>query len=120
MTKAGYDMFSVLDTAMQIIQDEHQHFTNQKIDNNEHIARIVRIAESVGILLKSSGRPKREIESNVLRIIRYGRQLFVEEWIQPLPGEVVGPEEKDAIEEFEKYVKKHRGSKKHKSSNQAL
>jgi hypothetical protein len=120
MTKAGYDTFSVLDTAMQIIQDEHHHFTNEKIDNNEHVARIVRIAESVGTLLKSSWKPKREIESSVQRIIRYGRQLFVEEWTQPLPGDVESPEEQDAIEEFEKYVKKHRGSKKHKSSNQAL
>ena len=58
MTKPPYDAFSVLDTAMQIIEDEHHYFVNRRVENQDHIPRIVRIAESAGKILKSSGMPK--------------------------------------------------------------
>ena len=54
---------------MQVIQDEHEHFTSDGIDNEEHIPRIVRIAESAGKLLKVGGMPKHEVEANIQRII---------------------------------------------------
>jgi hypothetical protein len=119
MTKPPYDAFTVLDTAMQIIEDEHHHFVNRRVDNQDHIPRIVRIAKSAGKILKSSGMPKQEVESNVQRIIRHGRQLFVEEWMLTLPhGE--NQDENEAIEAFERYVTISSKSKRRKSSNQAL
>ena len=121
MTKPPYDAFSVLDTAMQIIEDEHHHFANRRIENQDHIPRIVRIAESAGKILKSSGMPKQEVESNVLRIIRHGRQLFIEEWMLTLPRAAERRDEEEAIEAFEKYVMiGKKKSRKRKSSNQAL
>jgi hypothetical protein len=119
MTKPPYDAFTVLDTATQIIEDEHYHFVNRRVDNQDHIPRIVRIAKSAGKILKSSGMPQQEVESNVQRIIRHGRQLFVEEWMLTLPhGEP--QDENEAIEAFERYVTISSKSKKRRSSNQAL
>lgn len=120
MTKAKYDTGTVLDTAMQIIQDEHVHSISDPIDNEEHVERIVRIAESAGKLLSATGIPKRDVEGNVQRIIQYGRRLFVEEWMQPQPGDTEVPREEDAIEEFDQYLEKSRRTKKQISSNQAL
>jgi hypothetical protein len=112
MTRRPYDTDSVLDTAMQVIQDEHRHFTSDGIDNEEHIPRIVRIAESAGKLLRVGGMPKHEVEANVQRITHYGRQLFIDEWMKPLPGDSDLPDEEEAIEEFDRYLKNTRRAKK--------
>ena len=112
MTKASYDTNSVLDTAMQIIQDEHHVFVEDGIDNDEHIPRIIRIARSAGKLLLINGMAKRDVDANIERIINYGRQLFIEEWMKPFPGDDEPPLEEEAIEEFDKYLKKARRLKK--------
>jgi hypothetical protein len=112
MTRRPYDTDSVLDTAMQVIQDEHRYFTSDGIGNEEHIPRIVRIAESAGKLLKVGGMPKHEVEANIQRIIHYGRQLFIDEWMKPLPGDTDLPDEEEAIEEFDQCVKNTRRAKK--------
>ena len=112
MTKASYDTNSVLDTAMQIIQDEHHVFVEDGIDNDEHIPRIIRIARSAGKLLLINGMAKRDVDANIERIINYGRQLFIEEWMKPFSGDDEPPLEEDAIEEFDKYLKKARRLKK--------
>ena len=120
MTKMQYDIDSILDTAMQVIQDEHRYFINDGIDNEEHIPRIVRIAESAGKLLAVGGMPKQKVEANIQRIIRFGRQLFIGEWIKPLPGDDELPDEEEAIEEFDQYIKKSRRAKKQKSSDHTM
>ena len=97
---------------MQVIQDEHRYFTSDGIDNKEHIPRIARIAESAGKLLRVGGMPKREVEANVQRIIHYGRRLFIDEWMKPLPGDTDLPDEEKAIEEFDRYLKNTRRAKK--------
>jgi hypothetical protein len=112
MTTRPYDKDSVLDTAMQVIQDEHRYFTSGGIDNAEHIPRIARIAESAGKLLRVGGMPKREVEANLQRIIHYGRQLFIDEWMKPLPGDTDLPDEEEAIAEFDQYLKNTRKAKK--------
>jgi hypothetical protein len=118
MTRAQYDRDSVIDAAMQIIQDEHRFFINDGIDNAEHIPRIVRIAESAGKLLATGGMTKADVEANVERIIHYGRQLFIEEWMKPFPGDTEAPDEEDVIEEFDRYAKTARKRKAKRSSNQ--
>jgi hypothetical protein len=103
---------------MRVIQDEYRYFIGNGIDNAEHIPRIVRIAESAGKLLTIGGMPKREVEANIQRIISYGRQLFIDEWMKPLAGDVDLPDEEEAIKEFDQYLKTARRAKKQKSSNQ--
>jgi hypothetical protein len=97
---------------MQGIQDEYRYFIGNGIDNAEHIPRIVRIAESAGKLLTIGGMPKREVEANIQRIISYGRQLFIDEWMKPLAGDVDLPDEEEAIKEFDQYLKTARRAKK--------
>ena len=117
MTRTQYDRDSVIDAAMQIIHDEHRFFINDAIDNAEHIPRIVRIAESAGKLLATGGMTKPDVEANVERIIHYGRQLFIEEWMKPFPDDTEAPDEEDAIEEFDRYARKARKRKAKRSSN---
>ena len=107
-----YDKDTVLDTAMQIIKDEHEVFLNHELDNDDYIPRMARIAESAGKLLAVGGVPKREIKADIERIIEFGRRLFVREWMEPIPGESEPPQEEDAIKEFERCLKKERKAKK--------
>ena len=120
MKKEQYDLGSVLDSAMIIIHDEHQYSVGEGIDTEERVTRIVRIAESAGKLLTIGGMGKREAEANIQRIIRYGRQLFIDEMMDPIFENDELPDDKEAIQEFEQYLKKSRRTKKTKSSNQAL
>jgi len=120
ITKIKYDSDTILDTAMQIIQDEHHFFIHDGIDNDEHIPRIIRIAQSAGKIFLIGGMAQSDVEANVERIIQYGRQLFIEEWMKPFPGDVEPPEEDEAIEEFDRYLKKTKKEIKRKSSNKAL
>jgi len=111
MKREQYDIGSVLDTAMITIHDEHQYSVGEGIDNKEQVIRIVRIAESAGKLLTIGGMGKREAEANIQRIIRYGRQLFIEEMIGPILNDTDFPDDKEAIKEFEQYLKKSRRTK---------
>ena len=120
MKRANYDTYSVLDTAMQIIQDEHHHFVHDGIGNDEHIPRIIRIARSAGKLFLLGGMSKQETDSNVDRMIRYGRHLFIEEWMKTFPGDTEPPDENDAIEEFNQYLKRAKSEKRKKSPNKTL
>lgn len=109
-----YDKNTIIDTTMQIIRDEHTFFVKEVNDNSEHILRIIRIAESAGKLL-SVGMNKEELNGNINRIIQFGRQLFVDEWMRPLDGDSEPPREQDAIDEFNRHLRK-----KKETSNQAL
>ena len=110
-----YDTNTLIDTAMQIIKDENTFFVKEGIANSEHIPRIIRIAESAGKLLSVSGMSKIDADGNIERIIQFGRQLFVDEWMKPFDGESEPPCEEDAIDEFNLYL-----TKKKKSSNKRL
>src|SRR5688572_11663990 len=110
-----YDTNTLIDTAMQIIKDETAFFVKESIDDSEHIPRIIRIAESAGKLLSVSGMSKINTDGNIERIIQFGRQLFVDEWMKPFDGESEPPCEEDAIAEFNRYL-----PKKKKSSNKRL
>jgi hypothetical protein len=110
-----YDKNTIIDTAMQIIRDEHAFFVKEGNDNSEHIPQIIRIAESAGKLLSVSGMNKEELNGNINRIIQFGRQLFVDEWMRPLDGDSEPPREQDAIDEFNRHL-----TKKKETSNQAL
>ncbi len=105
-----YDKDTIIDTAMQIIKDEHTFFVKYGIDNSEHIPRIIRIAESAGKLLSLGGMKKEELNGNIDRIIQFGRQLFVDEWMRPIEGDSEVPREQDAIDEFDRYFRKNQGS----------
>lgn len=105
-----HDKNTILDTAMQIIKDEHAFFVKCGIDNGEHIPRIVRIAESAGKVLSVSGMNKEELNGNIDRIIQLGRQLFVDEWMRPIVGDTELPREQDAIDEFNQYLRRNQGS----------
>ena len=109
---AQYDKDTILDTALQIIKDEHEVFLNHEFDNDDYIPRIARVAESAGSLLARNGMAKREVRANVERIIEFGRRLFVQEWMRPMMGETEPPREEDAIEEFERCLKKERKARK--------
>lgn len=104
MTKMSYDRDSVIDTAMQIVKDQHEFFENEGLDNSEHIPLIVRTAQSAGVLLARDGMPKREVEVSVDRIIIFGRRLFIGLWMTPFPGDAKMPSEEDAIKEFDQYL----------------
>jgi hypothetical protein len=95
---------------MRIIKDEHAFFVKCGIDNSEHIPRIIRIAESAGKLLSVSGMKKEELNGNIDRIIQFGRQLFVDEWMRPIEGDSEVPREQDAIDEFNRYLRRNQGS----------
>lgn len=95
---------------MQIIKDEHAFFVKGGNDNSEHIPRIIRIAESAGKLLSVSGMNKKELNGNIDRIIQFGRQLFLDEWMRPLDGDSELPCEEDAIDEFNLYLRRKQGS----------
>jgi len=90
---------------------------NEALDNGEHIPRIVRIAQSAGKLLSMNGMNEQDIGLNIERIIQYGRQLFIKEWMKPFPGEDEPPCEEEAIEAFNRYLPKRRGEKRKGSSN---
>lgn len=105
MAKTSYDKDSVIDTAMQIVKDEHAFFAHERLDNSEHIPHIIRIAQSAGDLLARDGMSKPEAEANVDRIIQFGRRLFIELWMVPFPGDDEPPHEVDAIREFDQYLK---------------
>jgi hypothetical protein len=100
-----YDKDKIIDTAMQIIKDEHEFFVSESIDNSEHIPRIVRIASSAGKVLSTNGVGKQEVERTIDRIIQYGQQLFIDEWMALPLDDDDPPCEEDAIDEFNQYAK---------------
>ena len=46
-SRRSYDKDSVIDTAMQIVKDQHASFAYEGLDNSDYIPLIVRIAQSV-------------------------------------------------------------------------
>jgi len=100
-----YDKDTVLDTAMQVIKDEYESFTNNESDNSDYVPRVVRVAESAGTLLSLDGMGQREVRANVNRIIEYGRRLFIQEWMRLIMDEAEQPCEQEAIEEFDRYLR---------------
>lgn len=117
IVKMSYDKDSVIDTAMQIVKDQHDFFENEGLDDSEHIPLIVRIARSAGALLARDGMSKREVEANVDRIIHFGRRLYIELWTTPFSGEHEKPREEDAIKEFDQYLKPARRARLKAASN---
>lgn len=114
--KPRYDKDTVLDTAMQVIKDEHEAFVDGETDNCEHIPRILRVAESAGTLLKMDGMGKQEVRANVDRIVEFGRRLFVQEWMRPIAGETERPREEDALREFDRYSRPEKGARRRRGS----
>ena len=64
-----YDNQAIVDTAMQIISDEHHLFFVKRGDNCEHIHRIVRIAKSVGTLLANNGMSQQDVTLQTDKLI---------------------------------------------------
>lgn len=114
--KLRYDKDTVLDTAMQVIKDEHAAFVAGETDNCEHIPRILRVAESAGTLLNVDGMGKQEVRANVDRIVEFGRRLFVQEWMRPISGETERPREEDALREFDRYLRPEKGVRRRRGS----
>ena len=85
---------STIDLAKAILKTEHDFFTKDGVDNNEHIPKMKRIIKAVS---KFHGGSK-DVEDE---LHRYALDLFVESWMEPIEGEKEIPVEKDAIECFE-------------------
>jgi hypothetical protein len=112
-----YDKGTVLDTAMQIIKDEHEVFANLELDNDDYIPRIARIAESAGALLSQDGMAKCDVRANVNRIIAYGRRLFIQVWVSQMVEDGERPCEDEAAKEFDRYIQKEQKARRQRVRN---
>jgi len=90
-------------TGRAVIQREHEFFISYALDNGEHIPRIGRIAESVAGVLKASGHPEEEASALRDRLVGFGKELFLDEWMPSLEDD----EDPDAVLEYASRVFDH-------------
>ena len=96
-------------TVKRIIESEALHnFEVFAIDDSEHIPRMERIADAVRDSLSKLGIPADQIEAVANDLLDYARQLYVNEWMRPQPGDNYEPIEEEAIRSFNKYVKRRK------------
>jgi hypothetical protein len=95
-------------TGRQVIRDEHAFFVKDGVDNSEHVPRIGRIAESVRSILSQEGAASSEANQAKRDLIDFGRALFVKEWMKPIAGDDELPSEKEAVAEFNSYLRKRK------------
>jgi len=95
----------------QVLLDEHRCFVDEGADNCEHVPRIARIAESVRRALERDGCGAADADLVKRGLLDLGRALFVEEWIETLPGDDEAPAEAEAeaLAEFERCLREREG-----------
>ncbi|MBI2114973.1 MAG: hypothetical protein HYT85_07825 [candidate division NC10 bacterium] len=74
-----------------VLVAEHEHFVEFRIDNHEHIPRVARIARVVAQVLRDAHEPPAEADAVQEALLAYGKQLFMDEWMNQL-----GPNEDEA------------------------
>ena len=97
----------VLLAAKRIMESESQHnFGEYAIDDSEHIPRMERMADAVREVLSESGLVSERCDAIHDDFIDHARQLYVTEWMRPLPGDESPPSEDDGVRAFNRYLKR--------------
>ncbi len=97
-------------TAKRIIEAESRHnFDVYAIDDSEHIPRMERLATSVREALFERGLAPEPCDASCDDLIEYARQLYLAEWMRPLPGDETLLFKKDAIRDFNQHLKRRNG-----------
>ncbi len=100
---------NVMLAAKRMMQFESRHnFGVYAIDDREHIPRMERMADAVWDALSERGLAPALCDACRDDLIEYARQLYVTEWMRPLPGDDTPPVEEDAIMEFNKHLERNK------------
>ena len=91
--------------------DEHRCFVDEEADNSEHVPRVARIAESVRRAVEREGCGAADADLVKRGFLDLGRALFVEEWLETLPGDDEAPAEAEAeaLAELERFLREREG-----------
>ena len=100
---------NVILAAKRMMESESRHnFDVYAIDDSEHIPRMERMADAVWDALSERGFAPEQCDACRDDLIEHARQLYVTEWMQPLPGDESSPVEEDGIREFNKHLKRNK------------
>jgi len=93
---------------LALVESQHKYFLKESIDNSEHIPAIKRIADTAYQYLIANGISSDNSIKVKEELIHYGKELFIQLWMQNIVEDEEIPSKKDlreAEKTFEKILK---------------
>jgi len=92
---------AVRNFGLRLIETEFAHFSRNGTDNFEYISAIKRTADTALVFFQDGGGSKTVCSSVKEELITRARELFVQEWMQPLEDDDEAPDAAEAVETFD-------------------
>jgi len=90
---------TVTELGIALVENQHQFFMDESIDNSEHVPAIKRIAATAYRYLKAKGINPDTARGVRKELIARGKDLFIAEWMRTLEEDEEPPDHEDRHED---------------------